>query len=161
MDERTWDEFHSNVDPLPFENFGGHPTNFSTGGVDNSALIPGYWGWIGFGGSVLQWCPDHEISFSYVPVDLNYLVDNTARGKNLARAVTECVGSMHGGDWGDDSDDDKDEGMRMGDKPGMIDWSEDKDRIIMTGSDGSMIFIEMGAVKLAASVLTLAAMTLY
>jgi len=34
---------------------------------------------------------------------------------------------------------------------GMIDWSEPKDRIIMTGADGSKLYIEMGATKVAVS----------
>lgn len=45
---------------------------------------------------------------------------------------------------------------------GFIDWSEDRDRMIMTGVDGSKIYIEMGATKLFASVAALgAAMYLY
>lgn len=45
----------------------------------------------------------------------------------------------------------------------FIDWSEDKDRIIMTGADGSRLFIEMGSTKIAASIaaLTIGAMTLW
>lgn len=43
---------------------------------------------------------------------------------------------------------------------GFIDWSEDKDRIIMTGADGSKLYIEMGATKVIASAIT-ALSTLY
>ena len=53
-----------------------------------------------------------------------------------------------------------------GGKGGMdefFDWSEDKDRIIMTGADGSKLYIEMGATKIATSLVaaTVAALTLY
>lgn len=34
---------------------------------------------------------------------------------------------------------------------GMMDMSEDKDRLIMTGADGSMMYLEMGATKIAAT----------
>lgn len=33
----------------------------------------GYFGWMGLGGSILQWNPEHNISFAYVPTDLMYL----------------------------------------------------------------------------------------
>lgn len=75
----------------------------------------------------------------------------------------ECMDDGHD----DSSDDDRRRRGRKGRKGdrdgmgGMIDWSEDKDRIIMTGADGSKLYIEMGATKIAASVATLAAMTLY
>jgi len=63
----------------------------------------------------------------------------------------------------DDSDDDDRRGGKgdMGDD--FIDWSEDKDRIILTGADGSMLYIEMGATKIAASLsaAAIAAMTLW
>lgn len=56
-------------------------------------------------------------------------------------------------------------GGKMDDDEGdsFIDWSEDKDRIIMTGVDGSKMYIEMGATSVAASALTaaLAAYTLF
>jgi len=53
-------------------------------------------------------------------------------------------------------------GERDGPGGGMIDWDEPKDRIIMTGADGSKLYIEMGATKVAASVAaTLGAMSLW
>lgn len=53
-------------------------------------------------------------------------------------------------------------GGNKGGEGGFIDWSEDRDRMIMTGVDGSKIYIEMGATKLFASVAALgAAMYLY
>ena len=51
---------------------------------------------------------------------------------------------------------------KRGGGDGMIDWSENKDRIIMTGADGSKLYIEMGATKVAVSAAaTVAAMTLW
>lgn len=80
------------------------------------------------------------------------------RGFFLRSIVTDCVRRMD-----DDSDDDDRRGGKgdMGDD--FIDWSEDKDRIILTGADGSMLYIEMGATKIAASLsaAAIAAMTLW
>lgn len=61
----------------------------------------------------------------------------------------ECMGEGRGGRGGDMDNDD------------FINWGEDRDRMIMTGADGSKIYIEMGAAKLAASVAALAAVALY
>ena len=60
----------------------------------------------------------------------------------------KCIAGGRGGKGG------------MGD---FIDWSEAKDRIIMTGADGSKLYIEMGATKIATSLAaaTVAALTLY
>jgi len=63
---------------------------------------------------------------------------------------------------GPDSDDDR-RGRRGRDGPlANHDWSEQADRVIMTGSDGSMMIMISGATKLAAaSAATMATMTLW
>ena len=115
-------------------------------------MTNGFWGWVGLGGSMFQWNEDLEISFAYVPADLIPMQANV-RAYHLRNIVADCVRRMEEGGNSDEED-------RMG---GFVDWSEDKDRIIMTGADGSMLYIEMAATKIAASlsVATIAAMTLW
>ena len=43
----------------------------------------GYYGWIGWGGTVFQWNPDLKISFAYVPNDIIYHVVYNYRGAKL------------------------------------------------------------------------------
>jgi len=49
-------------------------TEFTKGGVcqysNFSLAAEGYFGWVGYGGSIFFWNPTHKISFAYVP--LNY-----------------------------------------------------------------------------------------
>jgi len=144
MSERAHDDFHAN----PYELYDYaifNPTIFTDGGVADTG--DGFFGWAGFGGSIFQWNHDLEISFSYVPADMLPLGVNE-RGTYLREIVTDCVREM----WGDDSDWDDDRRGGKGDKDkggdDFIDWSEDKDRIIMTGSDGSKLYIEMGATSI-------------
>ena len=51
----------------------------------------GFIGWMGFGGSVMQWHPELKIGFGYVPFDLNILDRKNVRGAELQRIVKECV----------------------------------------------------------------------
>ena len=54
----------------------------------------GFIGWMGFGGSVMQWHPELKIGFGYVPFDLNYLDRRNVRGAALQKIVVECVKSL-------------------------------------------------------------------
>jgi len=161
MSQRGWDNFHAN--PYELYDYGQYIlTEFTDGGVAN--MGDGYWGWEGLGGSLFQWNQDLGISFSYVPSDLLPMQMNV-RGNFLRSIVKDCVKRM---DDGDRSGRKGDKDDRKGEKDGkkgddFIDWSEDKDRIIMTGADGSMLYIEMAAAKIAASlsVTAIAAMTLW
>ena len=51
----------------------------------------GFIGWMGFGGSVMQWNPELKIGFGYVPFDFNYLDRYNVRGSQLQKIVKECV----------------------------------------------------------------------
>ena len=64
MKETTWNEMHS--DPTPGNAAGGEFL-FTKGGVAffNEGLREGYFGWFGYGGSVLQWNPSLKIGFAY------------------------------------------------------------------------------------------------
>ena len=83
------------------------PTSFSQGGVN--AFVPtgrgqrptssaplndgreGFYGWMGFGGSIFQWHREHEIGFGYVPTSLHALDLFNERGKEYQREVLRCV----------------------------------------------------------------------
>ena len=56
----------------------------------------GYYGWMGYGGSVFQWHPDLEIGFGYTTTLLAwYDLDNT-RGAKLQAEVVKCVKKLRG-----------------------------------------------------------------
>ena len=52
MSEKAWEDFHSGEDRRVDETM-GMETNFTNGGVATGEFfIPGFYGWMGFGGSV-------------------------------------------------------------------------------------------------------------
>ena len=61
------------------------------GSEDGCCGRNGFYGWMGFGGSVFQWHPELKIGFAYVPTLLNWvdLVNNKAR--LLQEEVVRCV----------------------------------------------------------------------
>ena len=54
----------------------------------------GFYGWMGYGGSVFQWHPDQRIGFAYVPTSLNTLDFFNERGKSYQREVTRCAAAL-------------------------------------------------------------------
>ena len=56
----------------------------------------GYFGWMGYGGSIFQWHPEMDIGFSYVPLDV-FLTDASDRkGATLQGAMRDCVMNLEG-----------------------------------------------------------------
>ena len=51
----------------------------------------GYYGWVGFGGSVMQWHPELNIGFGYVPSLLEWYEFNNHKGANLQQLVVKCA----------------------------------------------------------------------
>lgn len=51
----------------------------------------GFYGWMGLGGSIFQWHPEHEIGFGYVPTSLHVLDILNERGKAYQAEVLRCV----------------------------------------------------------------------
>ena len=51
----------------------------------------GFYGWMGFGGSILQWNPEHEIGFGFVPTALHALDLFNERGEAYQAEVLRCV----------------------------------------------------------------------
>ena len=82
-------------------------TTFSQGGVNYfiadsdspklARLRNGFVGWMGLGGSVFQWHPEHKISFAYVPTLLQPLDLMCLRGAFLQAKVLKCVESIKKG----------------------------------------------------------------
>ena len=101
--EAGWDAMHG--DPVAaFMSFA--PTAFTQGGVNRFAAAgpdagelerafntgrEGYYGWMGFGGSIFQWHPAHEIGFAFVPTALHVLDLLNERGKLYQAEVVRCV----------------------------------------------------------------------
>jgi len=51
----------------------------------------GWYGWVGFGGSVTMWHLEHKIGFSYTPAE-HVMTDNAChRGKHLQKVLVECI----------------------------------------------------------------------
>ncbi len=85
------------------------PTRFTQGGVD--CFMPcagdssqaerdfnegreGFYGWMGFGGSIFQWHPELEIGFAFVPTSLHALDFFNERGKWYQAEVLRCIERM-------------------------------------------------------------------
>ena len=51
----------------------------------------GFYGWQGFGGSIIQWHPTLNIGFAFVPTLLNSLDMFNSRGAFLQQLVKDCT----------------------------------------------------------------------
>ena len=103
LEAAGWKAMHA--DPIEAE-MGFGTTNFTQGGVNlfseanegSSRLFrefnvgrEGFVGWMGLGGSIFQWHPDHEIGFSFVPTALHVLDILNERGKKYQAEVLRCI----------------------------------------------------------------------
>ena len=118
MSEASWDVVHADptYQPMLPECMG---TFFTTGGLGRfdhdellkqtrheffgqHKLIPhleweehskrkGFYGWFGAGGSVLQWNPDSQIGFGYVPSDMVSMDYFNFRGSTLQEVAAKCA----------------------------------------------------------------------
>ncbi len=103
----AWSALHA--DPLKADMGGIMTTRFTQGGVDSftpcgpgSSRLErdftigreGYYGWMGFGGSIFQWHPQLEISFAFVPTSLHVLDILNERGKRYQAEVLKCVAAI-------------------------------------------------------------------
>ncbi len=55
----------------------------------------GFFGWMGLGGSIFQWHPQHKIGFGYVPTSLHVIDFLNERGKAYQAEVLSCVARMN------------------------------------------------------------------
>jgi len=103
LTESAWKAMHA--DPVEAE-MGLGETLFTQGGVNlfvhtnpNGADFvralnvgrEGFYGWMGVGGSIFQWHPQHEIGFGFVPDSLHLLDIFNERGKVYQTEVLRCV----------------------------------------------------------------------
>ena len=51
----------------------------------------GFYGWLGFGGSIFQWNPELKIGFAFIPTVLNTIELCNERGALLQQLVKDCV----------------------------------------------------------------------
>ena len=80
-------------------------TRFTKGGVNLYQTLPdatkaeknlnhnreGFYGWMGYGGSLFQWHPELKIGFAFVPTSLHWFDFDNVRGAKLQKIVIECV----------------------------------------------------------------------
>lgn len=109
LNKEAWQAMHE----APIEaDMGTFSTTFTQGGVALFAKPPpsgskldkafnigreGFFGWMGLGGSIFQWHPEHEIGFGYVPTSLNVLDFVNERGKAYQAEVVSCIERRSGG----------------------------------------------------------------
>ena len=108
LSESAWQALHAK--PVAAMMGAVMPTRFTQGGVDcfqpcgsGSPLFErafnkgreGFYGWMGFGGSIFQWHPEQDISFAFVPTSLHYLDFLNERGKCYQAEVLRCVESLN------------------------------------------------------------------
>lgn len=107
LSEHAWLALHAN--PLKADMGGIMTTRFTQGGVDSftpcgpgssqlerdfSVGREGFYGWMGFGGSIFQWHPQLEISFAFVPTSLHVLDFLNERGKRYQAEVLKCAAGL-------------------------------------------------------------------
>jgi CubicO group peptidase (beta-lactamase class C family) len=103
LNDAAWTALHDGPDR---KDMGFATTTFTQGGVakftaaDDSftasdhrlnAGREGFYGWMGLGGSLFQWHPQHQIGFGYVPTSLNVLDFLNERGKAYQAEVLRCI----------------------------------------------------------------------
>jgi hypothetical protein len=75
--------------------YGLLPTEFTNAGWNKfNRFRFGYIGWLGLGGSVLQWQPEYRIGFGYAMNSLEQIRTDNWRGRNLQRTVLKCAKSL-------------------------------------------------------------------
>merc|ERR1711970_1163478 len=55
----------------------------------------GYYGWMGYGGSVFQWHPELKIGFGYVPTLLTWIDLTNNKGRLLQEEVRKCAAALN------------------------------------------------------------------
>jgi CubicO group peptidase (beta-lactamase class C family) len=104
LGEQAWKAMHDK--PVKAAMGGMMTTRFTQGGVDcfqpcgpgstraerdfNTGR-EGFYGWMGFGGSILQWHPKLEIGFAFVPTSLHMLDIFNERGKLYQAETVRCI----------------------------------------------------------------------
>ena len=105
LNAQAWDAMHNS--PVKREMLGLR-TTFTQGGVAHFSATEskssklehaanlgreGFYGWMGLGGSILQWHPEKKIGFSFVPTSLHVLDVVNERGKAYQAEILKCLES--------------------------------------------------------------------
>ncbi len=109
LTEQAWTALHEN--PVKADMGGFLTTRFTQGGVDSFTECgpgssraerafntgrEGFYGWMGFGGSIFQWHPQRQVSFAFVPTSLHVLDFLNERGKRYQAEIQECIRKLEG-----------------------------------------------------------------
>ncbi len=108
MSEAAVEQLHEGLVAKRDHGMTGMVTEFSQGGINlyrrseadsahhrrEKELREGFYGWMGFGGSVFQWNRELGVSFAYAPTLLSWYDLQNLRGARMQRAVVECVEAM-------------------------------------------------------------------
>ncbi|XP_071747483.1 esterase/beta-lactamase LipL [Lepeophtheirus salmonis] len=111
LSKETWTKMHS-APTKEWDALLGFSTRFTLGGVSQFTIEKsknpdleivsknrdGFYGWMGFGGSVFQWEPEKEIGFAYVPTFLEWYDMLNTKGSVLQKTVVECVEALNKSD---------------------------------------------------------------
>lgn len=54
----------------------------------------GFYGWMGLGGSIFQWHPQHDIGFAFVPTSLHVMDFLNERGKRYQAEILRCAETL-------------------------------------------------------------------
>ncbi|WP_159819289.1 serine hydrolase domain-containing protein [Colwellia sp. 20A7] len=107
LSEQAWKAMHEN--PVKADMGGLTITRFTQGGIDSfTTCTPdsthseralnqgreGFYGWMGFGGSIFQWHPELDIGFSFVPTTLHALDFLNERGKRYQTEILNCIAKI-------------------------------------------------------------------
>lgn len=102
LSEAAWEAMHA--EPVQAD-MGFNDSRFTQGGVNQFALEgrgnglarafnvgrEGFYGWMGLGGSLFQWHPEHDIGFAFVPTSLHVIDILNERGKVYQAEVLRCA----------------------------------------------------------------------
>ena len=110
ISESAWQLLHGNIET---RSLGGTvTTHFTQGGLNlftmkgskrnirDRALNKGregFYGWMGFGGSIFQWNPEESIGFAFVPTSMHMMDLYNVRGKVYQEEVLRCVRAIRNG----------------------------------------------------------------
>ena len=95
-----WEALHAN--PTLGNLFGSLNCIFTQGGVSKfeesdkteTQGRDGYYGWLGYGGSIFQWHPQYKVGFAYTPTLLEWYSPLNNKGRLLQGEVLKCAAKL-------------------------------------------------------------------
>ena len=63
--------------------------------IDFNGNREGFYGWLGYGGSIVQWHPELKIGFAFVPTLINGIEIGNERGAALQQIVKDCTTKLN------------------------------------------------------------------